>query len=238
MSAASRAWIVASSIGAVEALKDQLGVCRWNHALRSLQQHAKSNIRSYTQAKTLSSATSAAVSNKVKRTKEESMRKVMDLSCWGPNTSREEDRFRDSPEILDKFFKFLFVIIALKTTSMGAVLFESHPIVTNAMVLMTVLFYLLWLLGVTTLLSQRIGTLPTRAFRHFMLVVGSICSVLILSTISTLIAWLTAMLWIIFLTVTGYFCYRELYEWAAHAISDTINRWIHSYTQSGRRLPV
>lgn len=88
MSAASRAWIVASSIGAVEALKDQLGVCRWNHALRSLQQHAKSNIRSYTQAKTLSSATSAAVSNKVKRTKEESMRKVMDLSCWGPNTSR------------------------------------------------------------------------------------------------------------------------------------------------------
>ena len=154
------------------------------------------------------------------------------------NGFREEDRFRDSPEILDKFFKFLFVIIALKTTSMGAVLFESHPIVTNAMVLMTVLFYLLWLLGVTTLLSQRIGTLPTRAFRHFMLVVGSICSVLILSTISTLIAWLTAMLWIIFLTVTGYFCYRELYEWAAHAISDTINRWIHSYTQSGRRLPV
>ncbi|RZB77029.1 hypothetical protein D0Y65_035129 [Glycine soja] len=88
MSAATRAWIVASSIGAVEALKDQLGVCRWNHALRSLQQHAKSNIRSYTQAKNLSSATSAAVSNKVKRTKEESMRKIMDLSCWGPNTSR------------------------------------------------------------------------------------------------------------------------------------------------------
>ncbi|KAL2331496.1 hypothetical protein Fmac_019077 [Flemingia macrophylla] len=88
MSASRKAWIVASSIGAVEALKDQLGVCRWNYALRSLQQHAKNNIRSYTQAKTLSSATSAAVSNKVKRTKEDSMRKVMDLSCWGPNTAR------------------------------------------------------------------------------------------------------------------------------------------------------
>jgi len=88
MSAATRAWIVASSIGAVEALKDQLGVCRWNYALRSLQQHAKSNIRSYTQARSLSSATSAAVANKVHRTKEESMRKVMDLGCWGPNTIR------------------------------------------------------------------------------------------------------------------------------------------------------
>ncbi|RDX57751.1 hypothetical protein CR513_62985, partial [Mucuna pruriens] len=87
MSAATRAWIVASSIGAVEALKDQLGVCRWNYALRSLQQHAKNNIRSYTQAKSLSSATSAVVSNKNKRTKEDSMRKVMDLSCWGPNTA-------------------------------------------------------------------------------------------------------------------------------------------------------
>jgi len=88
MSAATRAWIVASSIGAVEALKDQLGVCRWNFAFRSLHQHAKSNIRSYTQAMKLSSASSSAVSNKVKRTKEESMRKVMDLNCWGPSTAR------------------------------------------------------------------------------------------------------------------------------------------------------
>ncbi|KAJ1383787.1 hypothetical protein SESBI_43084 [Sesbania bispinosa] len=87
-SAATKAWIVASNIGAVEALKDQLGVCRWNYTLRSLQQHVKNNIRSYTQAKKLSSASSAAVSNKVKRTKEESMKKVMDLNCWGPSTIR------------------------------------------------------------------------------------------------------------------------------------------------------
>ncbi|KAI4322871.1 hypothetical protein L6164_022522 [Bauhinia variegata] len=88
MSAATRAWIVASSIGAVEALKDQLGVCRWNHVMRSLQQHAKSNFRSYAQAHKLSSASSAALSSQVKRTKEESMGKVMGLSCWGPNTIR------------------------------------------------------------------------------------------------------------------------------------------------------
>ncbi|TKY49036.1 protein of wound-induced [Spatholobus suberectus] len=88
MSAATKDWIVASSIGAVEALKDQLGVCRWNYALRSLQQHAKNNIRSYSQARKLPSASSAAVSNKVKRTTEESMRKVMEFNCWGPSTVR------------------------------------------------------------------------------------------------------------------------------------------------------
>ncbi|KAE9621657.1 hypothetical protein Lal_00033085 [Lupinus albus] len=88
MSASSKAWIVASSIGAVEALKDQLGVCRWNYAFRSLQQYAKNNIRSYTQARKLSSASNAAVSNKIKRSKEESMKKVIELNCYGPNTIR------------------------------------------------------------------------------------------------------------------------------------------------------
>ncbi|RHN75205.1 hypothetical protein MtrunA17_Chr2g0318641 [Medicago truncatula] len=86
MSATTKAWIVvASSIGAVEALKDQLGICRWNYAFRSMQQHV--NTRSpYTQAKNLSN--SANASNKGKRNKEESMKKVMDLNCWGPPTIR------------------------------------------------------------------------------------------------------------------------------------------------------
>ncbi|XP_004487649.2 uncharacterized protein [Cicer arietinum] len=89
MSATTKAWIVASSIGTVEALKDQLGVCRWNYALRSMQQHVKNHIRSYTKATNLSnSPSSAVVSNKGKRSKEDSMKKVMDLSCWGPTTIR------------------------------------------------------------------------------------------------------------------------------------------------------
>lgn len=84
MNAACRAWIVASSIGAVEALKDQ-GICRWNGVLRSLQQHAKNNIRSYHQAKKLSSSIS---NNKIKRSQEDKIRKVLDLNCWGPDTIR------------------------------------------------------------------------------------------------------------------------------------------------------
>ncbi|KAK4714287.1 hypothetical protein R3W88_020194 [Solanum pinnatisectum] len=91
MSSTSRAWVTAVSLGVVEALKDQ-GVCRWNYTIRAINQHAKNNLRSYSQAKKLSSQSSSsslvsANKLKVKKVKksEESLRKVMYLSCWGPN---------------------------------------------------------------------------------------------------------------------------------------------------------
>ncbi|KAK8562527.1 hypothetical protein V6N13_018886 [Hibiscus sabdariffa] len=89
MSSTSRAWVVAASAGAVEALKDQ-GICRWNYVVRSAVQHAKSHVRSVSQAKTLSSQSAAAISKGLSgdgksRQAEESLRKVMYLSCWGPN---------------------------------------------------------------------------------------------------------------------------------------------------------
>ncbi|MBA0787983.1 hypothetical protein Gotri_025581 [Gossypium trilobum] len=86
MSSSSRAWIVAASIGAVEALKDQ-GICRWNYTVRSVVQHAKNHVRSASQAKNLSSQSSAAISKGLNKSKqsEESLRTVMYLSCWGPN---------------------------------------------------------------------------------------------------------------------------------------------------------
>ncbi|KAB1217189.1 hypothetical protein CJ030_MR4G021132 [Morella rubra] len=83
MSAAARAWVVPASIGALEALKDQ-GICRWSYPLRSLQQQAKSNFRSYSQARKLS-AQSSSLKNQEKLKQEESLRTVMYLSCWGPN---------------------------------------------------------------------------------------------------------------------------------------------------------
>uniref|UniRef100_A0A2P2QS22 Uncharacterized protein LOC106780302 n=1 Tax=Rhizophora mucronata TaxID=61149 RepID=A0A2P2QS22_RHIMU len=102
MAAVSKAWIVATSIGAVEALKDQ-GICRWNYTMRSMKQHAQSKMGSYSQAKPLSSfsgsyssssssSTTAAVSNEMRDTAlknmERSLMKVMDLGCWGPTTVR------------------------------------------------------------------------------------------------------------------------------------------------------
>ncbi|OAY34125.1 uncharacterized protein LOC110629471 [Manihot esculenta] len=91
MGYAVKAWMVAASIGAVEALKDQ-GFCRWNYTIRSLHQHAKNNLRTISQANKISSSSSssssgAVVSGKVteSRQAEESLRTIMYLSCWGPN---------------------------------------------------------------------------------------------------------------------------------------------------------
>jgi hypothetical protein len=89
-STASRSWTAAASVGVVEALKDQ-GICRWNHTLKSVHNHLKNNVRSFYQAKKLSSSSSSAmVSNSSKQKEnakqsEESLRTVMYLSCWGPN---------------------------------------------------------------------------------------------------------------------------------------------------------
>ncbi|CAM8880155.1 unnamed protein product [Rhodiola kirilowii] len=84
MSLRSKAWIVASTVGAVEAMKDQ-GFARWNYTIRSLNQHAKNNLRSYAQAKNISSSSPAPNrATQEKSAQEESLRKVMYLSCWGP----------------------------------------------------------------------------------------------------------------------------------------------------------
>ncbi|KAL4619420.1 hypothetical protein ACB092_06G078200 [Castanea dentata] len=68
-------------------LNDQ-GVCSWNYPNRSPHQCTKNDLKSYYQAKEVSATSSSAVSDKKKRSKEESMRKIMDLSCWGPSTTK------------------------------------------------------------------------------------------------------------------------------------------------------
>ena len=89
MSSSSRAWMVAGTVGLVEALKDQ-GFARWNYAIRTIHHHAKSNLRSISHTKNLSSPVAMAstskrgMEDKINQS-EESLRKVMYLSCWGPN---------------------------------------------------------------------------------------------------------------------------------------------------------
>ncbi|GAB4859528.1 hypothetical protein Ancab_010995 [Ancistrocladus abbreviatus] len=80
MSSTSRVWIVAASLAAVEALKDQ-GFCRWNYTIRSVHQHSKSHLRSLAQAKMLSSPSMAVIKDKLREEKlkqsEESLRKML-----------------------------------------------------------------------------------------------------------------------------------------------------------------
>ncbi|XP_026383216.1 uncharacterized protein LOC113278629 [Papaver somniferum] len=97
MSSTNKAWMVVVSVGVVEALKDQAGICRWNYALRSIHQYIKNRVKSSISQATSSSSIPASsvipeqitVIKKQRdhelRQSEESLRKVMYLSCWGPN---------------------------------------------------------------------------------------------------------------------------------------------------------
>ena len=83
------AWVVATSIATVEALKDQ-GFARWNCPLRSAYQRFNAKVRSYnSQAMKLSAPSAGGVSKMTNEDKlkqsEETLRKVMYLSCWAPN---------------------------------------------------------------------------------------------------------------------------------------------------------
>ncbi|KAL7607748.1 hypothetical protein Lser_V15G11120 [Lactuca serriola] len=87
MSFRSRAWMVAGTVGVVEALKDQ-GFARWNTTIRAFHHHAKSNLRSISQIKKLSSPAAMSSGGSLEeraQQSDESLRKVMYLSCWGPN---------------------------------------------------------------------------------------------------------------------------------------------------------
>ncbi|KAL5215335.1 hypothetical protein ABZP36_004487 [Zizania latifolia] len=85
-------WAAAMSVGTVEVLKDQAGLCRWNYAFRSLQQRArqqaagsgKSGARALQPAGAAATTAAAAARRKAKQ-QEEELRTVMYLSNWGPN---------------------------------------------------------------------------------------------------------------------------------------------------------
>ncbi|CAI0460855.1 unnamed protein product [Linum tenue] len=79
--------MAAVAVGAVEVMKDQ-GLCRWNYAIRSIHQHAKTKIRPSSISQPSASQGYRGARKMVEQEKaakaEESLKTVMYLSCWGP----------------------------------------------------------------------------------------------------------------------------------------------------------
>jgi len=89
-------FVVAASMSAVEALKDQVGLCRWDYAIRSLYNRAAaakvtgravpvSLSSSPSQTAGCSSAAAVRAGARTRRTEEEKLHKAYHLVCWGPN---------------------------------------------------------------------------------------------------------------------------------------------------------
>ena len=88
--ARASSWAAAMSVGVVtvHALKDQhAGLCRWNHAFRSIQLRAGSTAAAGNGKRwAVPTAGGAAARRKAKHDEEEEeLRAVMYLSNWGPN---------------------------------------------------------------------------------------------------------------------------------------------------------
>ncbi|CAD6251802.1 unnamed protein product [Miscanthus lutarioriparius] len=78
--------VVAASMGAVEALKDQAGLCRWDYALRSLYRRAAAP-RIHALAAALWDSVSVPPASRPPSAAADAarMRKAYHLVCWGPN---------------------------------------------------------------------------------------------------------------------------------------------------------
>ncbi|PUZ74165.1 hypothetical protein GQ55_1G043800 [Panicum hallii var. hallii] len=76
--------VVAASMGAVEALKDQAGLCRWDYALRSLYHRAAApRIRAALSSPAAAELPRAGAGRPAAA--DAGMRKAYHLVCWGPN---------------------------------------------------------------------------------------------------------------------------------------------------------
>jgi mevalonate pyrophosphate decarboxylase len=85
--AKASSWAAAMSVGTVEALKDQAGLCRWNYAFRQAAQRARRPAGASGPGSSASSgcAAAAVAARRKAKQQEEELRTVMYLSNWGPN---------------------------------------------------------------------------------------------------------------------------------------------------------
>lgn len=82
--------VVAASMGAVEALKDQAGLCRWDYALRSVYHRAaapriQALSKSLAKAAPTASPPAQAVGARPASAEDVRLHKAYHLVCWGPN---------------------------------------------------------------------------------------------------------------------------------------------------------
>ncbi|PIA34401.1 hypothetical protein AQUCO_03800189v1 [Aquilegia coerulea] len=89
MSLARKAWVIIATYGAVEVVKGQ-ELLNMNWAVMSINQHAKTNCNLLKKVSTASSSSHNMLRRKNNNGQrlnqsEESLRKIMYLSCWGPN---------------------------------------------------------------------------------------------------------------------------------------------------------
>jgi hypothetical protein len=81
--------VVATTMAAVEALKDQAGLCRWDYALRSLYQRAvvtgSRAVPVSLSSQASSSSAAGARAARPRRSEEEKLHKAYHIVCWGPN---------------------------------------------------------------------------------------------------------------------------------------------------------
>ncbi|URE39462.1 hypothetical protein MUK42_03640 [Musa troglodytarum] len=90
VSASKASLMIAASMAAVEAHKDQAGLCRWNYTVGSLHQRAKRSMAPLSQAKRMSWSSvdqwrkgGEGAVERARRT-ERSLSKLIYWDCWGP----------------------------------------------------------------------------------------------------------------------------------------------------------
>ncbi|CAN6220353.1 unnamed protein product [Urochloa humidicola] len=95
MSKKAPSFVVTASMSAVEALKDQAGLCRWDYAIRSLYNRAAAakvtgravpvSLQSSSSGSSCAAASAAGRAARPRRTEEEKLHKAYHLVFWGPN---------------------------------------------------------------------------------------------------------------------------------------------------------
>ncbi|KAG4377746.1 hypothetical protein AAZX31_18G184100 [Glycine max] len=116
-----------------------------------------------------------------------------------------DNLFKELKEIHEKFLALLIALVAAKNTDTGNSLFEKHQKLMMSLVLAIVLYFFLATLGIILHTHNNSNTnLLLPIITCAMLMLGSVVSILALSSISTTVAWITLAIWVGIFTLIAY----------------------------------